>query len=277
MSPSPTESGGAGHGVWVAAVALAVVLVSAIFLVNNQMASDDTVDEAAPSDTPSSPPASTKTRAEEAASSKPIRVSDGSVQVDGHILTPAIRVSASDIDLRVFSPAYGRPWTGPWELDISRLKIDHTPTNVVFTLSFAELNIREGWRNDTFRIYVDSKENPPGPLAWPAQYPAAEREVDFSVVPNLMDGAVYRHRGDMPRPIGNCKFEASLHEAIDSVSVKAPRRCFDYPSQLRALAELQSPRYNGWEAWDRTEWTGFAALGGSAATRDPAREWRQAP
>jgi hypothetical protein len=197
--------------------------------------------------------------------------------VDGHVFAPLSQAKAGGSDVRVFSLNYSGRWTGPWELDLSKLRVEHTPTNVVFTLSFAEMNIHEGWLDDTFRIYVDSKENPPGPLAWPASHPAAEREVDFNVAPKLMDGAVYPHRGDQFGAIRDCKFEASLHEASDSVTVKVPRRCFDYSDRLRARAEVQSRRYNGWEAWDSTEWTGYAELGGSAAIPDPAREWSQAP
>jgi hypothetical protein len=274
MSPSPLAS---GRAALVGAVALSVVLLIAIPILNSHVAKDDRAEAVGPSPSASTPPSSTKKAPPDKRALQPIRLSDGSVRVDGHVLTPRSQAKAGGSDIRIFSPAYGRPWTGPWELDFSNLRVEHTPANVVFTLSFAELNIREGWRDDTFRIYVDFKENPPGPLAWPAMHPAAEREVDFNVVPRHVDGAVYPHRGDQFGAIRNCGFDATLHEVSASVTVKVPRRCFDYSDRLRARAEFQSRRYNGWEAWDPTEWTGYAELGGSAAIRDPARAWSQAP
>jgi hypothetical protein len=274
MSTSPLAS---GRAALVGAVALSVVVLIAIPILNSRVAKDDRAEAVAPSPSASTPPSSTKKAPPDMRVLKPIRLSDGGVRVDGHVLTPVSRTSSGEIDIRTFSPAFMTRWTGPWELDLSKLRVEHTPANVVFTLSFAELNIREGWRDDTFRIYVDFRENPPGPLAWPAQYPAAEREVDFNVVPTHVDGSVYPHRGDQFGAIRNCGFEATLHEASASVTVKVPRRCFEYSDRLRARAEFQSRRYNGWEAWDSTEWTGYAELSGSAAIRDPAREWSQAP
>jgi hypothetical protein len=276
MNPSPTlTTRRAATLALVVVVAVSVALLIAMPILDGRGAEDDRADAAAPSASPSTstPPASTKKAPPDRRVTKPVRLSDGSVQMDGNVLIPASQASADEIDLRVFSPAYGRPWTGPWPMDFSKMRVDHTPRSVVFTLFFPELNIREGWQNDVIRIYVDSKENPPGPLEWPAMHPAAEREVDFVFDPERADGAVFRHRGDIPGSIRDCKFEASLHEAADSVSVRAPRRCFDYPDRLRARAELQAPR-EGWEGWDTTEWTGFAVVGRSAAIRDPAREWR---
>ena len=269
MSPSPMGGGRTHHGFMIAAAASFVVLLGVLFVVNNQSASDDAAGEAAPSGTPSSPPAPTEPPpAKPRVSPKPVRLSDGGVQVDGHVLTLASRVSDDQIDIGV-SRFNGKPLTGPWELDLSKLRIDHTPTQVVFTLSFAELNIREGWQNDSFWILVDSKENPPS-------FPAADREVDFSVMPKSFDGAVYHHRGDLFGAIKDCKFEASLDKARDSVTVNTPRHCFDFPDRLRARLFYQAPRY-GWVGNDRTGWTQFAVLGGSATIRDPARPWSQTP
>jgi hypothetical protein len=300
MNSSPMADGRALKTALLVAVVLSVALLIAMPILNSNT-SPDRAAEAALSDSPSSAPASTKTPTQRQTAPRPIPLSGGRIGgifsplarhgvggrhpdaffLDGRLFVPtppayrwSRRANTGGIDILVLGNPIGS-WTGPWELDVSKLRIDHTPMNVVFTLSFAEMNIREGWRNDTFRIYVDSKENPPGPLKWLAIYPAAEREVDFAVVPRFADGEVYRHRGDVPTPIRDCKVDASLHEASDSLTVRAPRRCFEHPDRLRARADMQSRRYNWWEATDSTNWTGLAAPGGSAAIPDPASEWNQ--
>lgn len=283
MSPARLTS---GRAALIAVVALSVALLSAIWLVNSQMASNAGADQAAPSERSSTPTDPSRKAHADAVFPDPIRLSGGRIFLNGNLYTPvepgqkgdrAARAHpSSEDDIRISGPANTRPrrWTGPWELDISRFRIDHTPTQVVFTLSFPELNVQEGLEGDEFIITIDSNGDTRG-----------ERFVYISKYPFYRDGEVYTPRGYSA--IRGCNFEVRWNRVKDLLIGRVANSCLGNPAQLRAQAHLRSPRYNVfglhaqdhptrpqrsvWEALDTTRWTPFAGVGQSSVTRDPAR------
>jgi hypothetical protein len=215
-------------------------------------------------------PAATKTPSEEPASSHPTPRKPPPVKrirLGGQVYAPIEPAVARDwlknpnaggVDIIVYGPGL-REWTGPWPLDISKLRTDHTPTDVIFTLSFAQMNVIEGLEGDQFRIRFELDGGPRG-----------HREIVWSLYPNLADGRVFSVTGD-DAPINNCKFDASLDTASDSMRVQFPNGCLGNPDRLRAQASLLAPRYNGWYGRDATPWTRYTGIGQSSTTQDPAQ------
>jgi hypothetical protein len=284
MSPSPVAS---GRAALVGAVALSVVLLIATWFVNSQTASHAGADEAAPSGkSPTAPADPSRKTLADAVLPDPIQLSGGRIFLNGNLYTPvkpgqegdrAARANpSSEDDIRISGPANTRPrrWTGPWELDISELRIDHRLTHVVLSISFADLNIQEGMLGDEFIITIDSNGDTRG-----------ERFVYITKYPFYRDGEVYTPRGYSA--MRGCSFEVKWDRARNLLIGRIANSCLGNPAQLRAQAHLRSPRYNVfglhaqdhptrpqrsvWEALDTTNWTPFAGLGQSAMTRDPAQ------